>query len=366
MEKRAPGQPIRVLVVEDSRAQRELLVGILQANGMAVVGTASDGHTAISSTQRLRPNVIAMDIHMPGLDGYTATRRIMELCPTPIVLISSAGVAEQSTIAALAAGALTVVRKPGGGSTPDDVVERMQFLKIMRLMADVLVVTRRPEPVVFQDVADLALSMPHTAADIHYPRAAAVGAPHPKILAIAASTGGPAAVQTILKSLGPSFPLPVLLAQHIARGFTTALADWLQSTTDMPVKIGQSTELLQPGHVYLAPDDLHLAVFARGYIANRPVHSADRYTPSADILFETVAAAYGSQAIGLILTGMGDDGARGLRTLRAAGARTLAQDAASCVVYGMPRAAVEAGAAERVVQLADLAAVLRTMMPSGR
>ena len=180
MGKRIADQPIRVLVAEDSRAQRELLVGLLRAAGMDVAGTANDGKAAVAAAQRLRPDVIAMDINMPGLDGYAATRQIMQSCPTPIVLISSVGDAHQRTVAALAAGALTVVRKPGGGSDPDQVSDRANFLRTMRLMADVLVVTRRPER---RPIQAIESDMQPARAD------SSPIAGSPRILAIAASTG---------------------------------------------------------------------------------------------------------------------------------------------------------------------------------
>ncbi len=356
MHKRAANQPIRVLVAEDSRAQRELLVGLLRAAGMDVAGTAGDGYAAVAEARRLRPDVIAMDIHMPGLDGYAATRQIMQSCPTPIVLISSASDASQRTVAALAAGALTVVHKPGGGDDPTQTSERANFLTTMRLMADVLVVTRRPDKLPAQS---LELAVPPGHADSRSITSSA------RILAIAASTGGPAAVQKLLNGLGSNFPLPILLAQHIARGFVAPLAEWLSATTRLPVHVTAPNQLLLPGHIYLAPDDQHMSVFVRDYAACRSLQPTDRYCPSADILFESVAAVYGRRAIGVILTGMGDDGARGLRALKAAGGRTLAQDEASCVVYGMPRVAVELGAVERVAPLADLARAVRDLSGVG-
>src|SRR4051812_43082040 len=151
MPKRATDQPIRVFVAEDSRTQRELLVGLLRASGMIVAGTAGDGRAAIASVQRLRPDVIAMDITMPGLDGYPATRQIMQCCPTPIVLISSASDAVQRTVAALAAGALAVIRKPGGGDDAEQAADRANFIPNLRLMADVLVVTRYPDRALSSD-----------------------------------------------------------------------------------------------------------------------------------------------------------------------------------------------------------------------
>jgi two-component system chemotaxis response regulator CheB len=180
----------------------------------------------------------------------------------------------------------------------------------------------------------------------------------PQLLAIAASTGGPAAVQTILRGLGADFPLPTLVAQHIARGFVENMVAWLNRTTPLPVKIARPEEHLLPGHVYLAPDGQHLLAGEGGVARLRPGEGGDRYCPSADMLFEGVAGIYGSRAIGVILTGMGNDGARGLSTLRAAGGVTLAQNETSCVVYGMPQAAVAAGAVARVESLSDLATTI--------
>jgi two-component system chemotaxis response regulator CheB len=177
----------------------------------------------------------------------------------------------------------------------------------------------------------------------------------PKILAIASSTGGPAAVQLLLRGLGPDFPLPVLLAQHISRGFVEALVDWLNNTTPLTIRVVHSGELMMPGHVYLPPDDQHILVREQGFVTLRPQATGDRYCPGGDYLFSSVAKVYGPQAIGVILTGMGSDGSEGLRELHDRGALTLAQDEASCVVYGMPQAAVARDAVTRVEPLANLA-----------
>src|SRR3954447_21613289 len=180
----------------------------------------------------------------------------------------------------------------------------------------------------------------------------------PELLAIAASTGGPSALQTILLGLGSDFRLPTLVAQHIAHGFVEGMVAWLNRTTPLPAHVAQIGEQLLPGHVYLAPDGQHLLVGVGGVACLQPSAASDRYCPSADLLFEGVAGIYGSRAIGVILTGMGNDGARGLATLRAAGSTTLAQNETSCVVYGMPQAAVAAGAVVRIEPLSDLAAAI--------
>lgn len=335
---------IRVLIVEDSRSQRELLAGILRESELfTVVGSVDNGRAAVEQTLRLQPDVVAMDVHLPVMDGFEATRQIMQQRPTPVVMItSSAASAERRSAEALAAGAVTITPKPGGTSgLRIDPVERERFLKTLRLMAGVRLVTRRPG----------RTELPTG------PIAAERGSP--QILAIAASTGGPAAVQMVLQGLGRDFPLPVVVVQHISRGFLTALVDWLRGTIALPISIAENGERLQAGHIYLPPDEKHLVLNGRGTLALHACRPSDRYCPSADVLFNSVARSYGGRSIAVILTGMGDDGARGLNALRTAGSTVLAQDEASCVVYGMPRAAVELGVVSRVVALDQMAATVR-------
>jgi two-component system, chemotaxis family, protein-glutamate methylesterase/glutaminase len=343
MSKRQPGQPVRVLIVEDSRAQRELLINLLRASEQfEVAGIATNGQEAVEETRRLRPDVIAMDIHMPIVDGYEATRQIMQCCPTPIVMVSnSMGDEGRRSVQALAAGALAVLRKPGNVSHQDFEADRQNMLRTLRLMADVPVVTRH------------AMRPPRP--DEH----PTVKKPHMTVVAIAASTGGPAAVQTVLMGLGKDFPLPILLVQHIAQGFGAALADWLNTTIPLQVRIAQENEKMLPGHVYLAPDEHHLLASAMGTIGLRRAMNFDRYCPCADILFDSVARGYGNRAIGVILTGMGDDGAQGLRAIRTQGGYTVGQDEASCVVYGMPQAAAANGA---IIQVEPLARISQAIL----
>jgi two-component system chemotaxis response regulator CheB len=278
----------------------------------------------------------------------------MQRCPTPIVMISSSnGDSERRSIQALAAGALTVVRKPLSLGRGVDEQDRVNFLTMLRLMAGVRVVTRFPSRGPADHDEQPAVSAQETEKEPVLRRTPAPGSP--QLLAIAASTGGPAAMQAVLNGLGRAYPLPVLVVQHIARGFVAALVDWLRSTTPMPIHIAAHDERLLPGHAYLAPDDHHLLVVSRGTVGLRRCTPADRYCPSADMLFTSVADSYGARAIGVIMTGMGDDGASGLHRLRRAGAPTLAQDEASCVVFGMPHAAIRAGAVMQVEALTNLA-----------
>ena len=344
----APPQLVRVLVVEDSRAQRELLVGLLQAAGtFTVVGVAADGQEAVAQTLRLRPDVVAMDIQLPIMDGYEATRQIMQRCPTPIVMMSSATAdSARRSVEALAVGAVAVIRKPGSPLSPEHATERAAFLRMLRLMSEVRVVTR------------------HAVRPTGAARGAATAAATPQLVAIAASTGGPAAIQTVLSGLGPGFALPVLVVQHIARGFVVALAEWLGKTTAMPIHIAQADEPLLAGHVYLAPDDQHLVVARWATVGLRAAQAGDDFCPSGNTLFHSVAAVYGGRAIGVLLTGMGEDGARGLQALHGAGAWTVAQDEASSVVYGMPRVAAQLGAASMVLPVQAIAgAVLQRVAP---
>ncbi len=329
--------PIRVLLVEDSPSQLTLLRSYIEATpDLVVVGTATNGHDAVQSTIRLRPNVVAMDIHLPVFDGYEATRQIMQQQPTPIVLFSaSVGNAEQRAMAALAAGALAVVRKPAAPNDPTSATDREHFIRTLRLMSGVKVVTRHP------------------------PRATPVrikrepGSTY-ELLAIAASTGGPAALQTVLTDIGAGAPIPIVIVQHVASGFASAMAAWLDSVVPQPVHVINNETTLQPGHVYLPADGHHLIITRRGSASVMPATETDRYCPSADHLFASVAKHYGAAAIGVILTGMGEDGANGLAALAAAGGPTFGQDETSCVVYGMPQAAKALGAVRHELPLERL------------
>ena len=353
---RGSARPIRVLVVEDSPATRDLLVGLLRRDGQfTVVGTAEDGEEAVALAARHKPDVITMDLHLPRLDGVAATRRIMADTPTPVVIISASAKVRDVGPAfdAMRAGAVALLDKPPGPGHPRHSAAVRELLTTVRLMADVKVVRR------------WLSSHPPPAA----PRPGAVplqatGSPVPpsiplELIAIAASTGGPPAIQTVLQALGPGLAVPVLVVQHISHGFCEGLAAWLSATCPQPVRLAAHGEAPAAGTVYLAPEARHLLVTRRRSLTLSGAPPVGGFRPSADVLLESVAESYGPRALGVVLTGMGDDGAAGLAALAATGAHTIAQDEATSVVYGMPRAAALAGAAREVLALPAIGSAIR-------
>ncbi|WP_044282571.1 chemotaxis-specific protein-glutamate methyltransferase CheB [Myxococcus stipitatus] len=339
-------EPMRIVVAEDSPTARRLLVEILRADpGLTVVGEARDGVEAVELTQRLRPHLVTMDIQMPRMDGLEATRRIMTEAPTPIVVVSTLVERDiQTSMTALRAGALAVLQKPVGPESPDFDAESRRLRDTLKAMAEVKVVRRWPD----RGPSPTSPARPPARKDI--PLRAAV-------VALAASTGGPAALFQLLSELPPDFPAPLLVVQHIAIGFSQGLASWLATAGPLPVQVAEEGTLLLPGHVYLAPDDRHLGVLdGRAQVSKAaPVNG---FRPSATWLFRSVARSHGREALAVVLTGMGQDGLEGIRELRDAGGRVLAQDEASSVVFGMPGVVVSAGLANEVVSLTDLPARL--------
>ena len=337
----------RVLVAEDSVTARELLVEILRSEpGLEVAGEAKNGLEAVEMTRRLRPDVVTMDIRMPRMDGFEATRQIMVESPTPIVIVSGSLEVRDVEVSmhALRAGALTVLAKPPGPEAPDFEEQARRFVETVKAMSQVKVVRRWPERPRPEPPRPLPSARNGAAA---------------RVVALAASTGGPAALARILSELPGDFPLPVLAVQHIARGFVEGFAAWLNTFGALRAKVAEDGEALRSRTVYIAPDDRHLGLADRSTIALSSAAPVGGFRPSASFLFESVGRAFGSSAVAVILTGMGQDGVEGLQALRAAGGRVIAQDEETSVVFGMPGAAVDAGLVDLTLPLGAVALRLR-------
>jgi two-component system, chemotaxis family, protein-glutamate methylesterase/glutaminase len=337
---------LRVLVAEDSPVARRLLVHILAGDPeLRVVGEVADGRQAVRETARLRPDVIVMDVLMPEMNGIEATRRIMEATPTPIVLVSASYDPDDVTqsFEALQAGALTLLPKPRAPQASGFADDCASLTVTVKLMADVKLVRRHPARAARP--ARVGPGRPRRERDV-------------RIVAIASSTGGPAALATILGALPGCAPVPILVVQHIAAGFHHGLADWLASVSPLPVRLATDGQPLLPGEVLVAPDDRHLGVTGHGRVALSREPAIGGHRPSATHLFRSVAERYGPGAVGVILTGMGADGVAGLQTLKASQGTVFAQDEATSVVYGMPREAVAMGLADRILPVGAIAGAL--------
>lgn len=343
---------IKVLIVEDSPVVREFLVHILGGDpAIEVIGTANDGEQALEAVARQRPDVITMDIHMPRMDGLEATRRIMETHPTPIVIVSGSTDPREvaTTFRALEAGAVAVLRRPAGVGHADHEATAGELVRTVKLMSEVKVVRRWPR-------TGRPPQPPHPA-QAHPTQAEA----RAKLIAIGASTGGPPVLQTILAALPADFPVPVVIVQHMASGFTLGFVQWLAQTSSLPMHLAAHGESLRPGHVYVAPDEFQMRIERGGRIALTKDAPENGLRPAVAYLFRSVAEVYGRDAVAGLLTGMGRDGADELKLLRNMGAVTFAQDKDSSVVHGMPGAAILLDAATFILPPAKIAAVLTNL-----
>ncbi|MHB1842343.1 MAG: chemotaxis-specific protein-glutamate methyltransferase CheB [Sulfobacillus sp.] len=341
----------RVLVVEDSPVSRELITHLLTRDPqLKVAAVAGDGREAVRLTQELKPDVILMDVHMPHMNGLEATREIMRTTPTPIVVMSATSVGTEAAMVfeATQAGALTFVQKPGVAASDQDGARRL--VEMVKAMAEVKVIGRRRQrsgqP---PEVAPLPTRPSQEA----------------RLVAIGASTGGPPALMAILKALPRNFALPVVMVQHITPGFTEGLATWLASASSFDVKVAKDGEVLQSGRAYLPPDGVQIVVSLGSRIRLVPRLAEQIFCPSIDRLFESVAEVFGPAALGIVLTGMGRDGAEGLRRMRESGGVTIAQDEATSAVFGMPKEAVRLKAATHVLPLTKIADAIVENMGRG-
>jgi two-component system chemotaxis response regulator CheB len=366
--------PIRVLLVDDSRTTLVVLQRMLAAApDIVVVGTAANGAEALEQVRRLDPAVVCTDLSMPVMDGVALTRAIMEHYPRPILVVSSnipdgAPPAEgEAAFEVLSAGAVDLFPKPG--ALPEASRERTahELARKIRLVAGVKVVTRRrlePAGVGERPTAPPRQTSGSVPTGIRVPRSPQPGSGPPRILAIGASTGGPQAFQTLLTALPPDFPAPILCVQHISEGFLGGMVAWLNNQCALRVQTAVPGELPRPGTAYFPVENSHLRVDRAGRLLAERGDPVDGHRPSATALFRSIAEAYGPLAVGVLLTGMGADGAEGLARMRASGALTIAQDESTCTVFGMPREAILRGAAARVLPLPRIAEHLTVLFGS--
>lgn len=341
---------VTVLVVDDSAVARMHLVHLLEADpDIRVVATVNDGEAALRFLAEHKPSVVLMDINMPGLDGFETTRRIMDSNPVPIVICS--GTANPKDIAAtfrvLEAGAVACVEKPVGYGHAEFAMAAAELCRTVKRMAEVKIVNHRG---LSRALASLESLLP--GADWRRQRKGV------RVIGIGASTGGPMALRTILGGLPKDFPVPILIVQHIGPGFVGGLADWLNASTSLQVCLGSHGSNAMPGHVYLAPDDFHMGLHSTGVLELGKAAPEKGLRPAVSHLFRSLARNCGPAAVGVLLTGMGDDGAAELKQMRDEGATTVAQDSATSVVHGMPGAAIALGGATHVFAAGEIAAKL--------
>ncbi len=350
---RAHTGPVRVLVAERSQAEREQLVYLLNADpGLQVVGAVGDGEQALAGALRLQPDVIMMDMHLPKMDGFAVTRKIMENCPTRILMMAAATASREvaETFQTLEAGALTVVAKPQPPGHSGHQAAVRELLSTIKLMAEVPVVKRWKRT---PQRAESAASTRRVESGIG-------------VVVIGASTGGPLVLQTILARLPRDFSAPILIVQHISAGFSAGLIEWLGRTTGYPIRLAQHGEPAQAGIAYMAPDDAHMLIRADRRIVLSKTPPEHGMRPAVSCLFRSAAEEMGPRAAGVLLTGMGRDGAQELKEMQQTGAVTMVQDKASAVVYGMPGEAQRLDAATYVLPPEGIASMLEWLVTGRR
>lgn len=350
------GKAVRALIVDDSAFMRHTLGNLLGSDpDIEVVDTARDGIDALEKLGLLDVDIVTLDVEMPRLDGLATLERIMRERPLPVVMVSSfTRQGADATIRALALGAVDFVCKPSGSISLDMHSVREELLVKVKHAAKV-----RP-------------SRPRAAEAAAEPRtkekswAEKPGSGLVRVVAIGSSTGGPKALHEVLPRFGKGFPVPIVIVQHMPPGFTRSLAEHLDQVSPLTVSEAQNGDVLSPGRAFVAPGDFHLTVRRGGVIELNQGPAVHGVRPSVDVALESLADAYGASCLAVILTGMGSDGAQGALRIKTAGGHVLAEHESTCVVYGMPRSAVENGAADRAVPLFQMASAIEQVVRHGR
>lgn len=340
-------RPIRVLVVDDSELARDVISTILVMDREIIVaGTAMNGQEAVEKVRELKPDVVTMDIEMPLMNGQEAIEQIMATNAVPILVVTSSNDANIA-YAAISKGALDLVQKPDV-----NLDAAREFIKKIKLLSKITVLPHisgksavkklRESKTAWLPIADGRIS--------------------DRIVAIASSTGGPEALSIILSELPESFPCPVVIAQHNTDGFIPGMVAWLKQISRMKIQVANEGDILMPGTVYVSPSERHMQITSDKRIALIDRSPKDIYRPSCDVLLSSVAQAYKANSLGVILTGMGSDGARGMKQIKLAGGTTIAQDEKTCIVFGMPKIAIESGCIDKILPLKEIGDELMTLV----
>ncbi len=339
---------VKTLIVDDSALVRQTLSDILSGDPrIDVIGTASDPYAAAEKMSRVAPDVITLDVEMPRMDGLTFLKKIMNQHPIPVVICSSlAGKGTETAMKALEYGAVDVIHKPALGT-------KQMLRESQTIICDAVVAASRVQAK--RKVVDTTLATPKLSADsvISKPKKDAVLQTTEKVVAVGASTGGTEALRVFLEALPADCP-GIVIVQHMPEGFTAAFAKRLNSLCQVTIKEATNNDTVLPGHALIAPGNRHLLLKrsgARYYVEVKDGPLVSRHRPSVDVLFRSAARYAGRNAIGVIMTGMGDDGAKGMLEMHEAGAYTLAQDESSCIVFGMPAEAIKHGGVDKVISL---------------
>ena len=355
----AASKKFRVLVVDDSAFMRKVLESIFNADDqLQVVGQAKDGREAVALSESLKPDVITMDLNMPHMDGLQATAQIMTNNPRPIVIVSSESKeGAESTLKALEYGAIDFVAKPSSGvdldmqTIKDDLLRKVRIaakVRVVRTASRIASALQAPAKVPAAQAAVKAPASSATGPDVRFP-----------VVVLAASTGGPATVMRLAPGFTREFPAAVILVQHMPASFTSQYAVQLAEFTGIRVKEAEPNDVLQPGTLYVCPGGQHLRVSPTARLQlDATTGRIEGYLPNIDVTMESVAAYAGAMSIGVVLTGMGSDGARGARAIKQAGGLVLAQDEATAVIFGMPAEAIKAGAVDQTLGIDDIYAAI--------
>jgi two-component system, chemotaxis family, protein-glutamate methylesterase/glutaminase len=346
-------QKIKVMIVDDSPVARDLLTFIIESDPrLMVTGYAIDGSDALTQLKYQNPDVITMDLMMPKMSGFEATQKIMESSPTPIIIVTATYQNDEveKSFKAIQMGALAILPKPGGPGDPLYVDKAQEIRETIKIVSGMKLIKRR-DPFKFKNQI-LQKQKPTSYPDKKNKVQA---------VAIGASLGGPQALAKILSELPALFPVPIFIVQHISTGFINGLVSWLSGVTDLKVSLAKDKQVAQPGCIYIAPETADMEI-STGHIIHLKKAMSNTVHPSIGPLFSSMARTYGPLGIGVILTGMGKDGAAEMRQMKDSGAWTIAQDEESSVVFGMPKEAIALGGVRSILPLDEISSTLKNLV----